>query len=821
MKKQILAITYWSFKDALVQTYTLPYIKQIQQNLGQDSIVWLFTLEQKHLRMNRAEWRQAQSEYKQYGIKLLRSRYRAFSLAAMLSVFLVLSRLLLLTLVKNFKSIYCWGAPAGVIGFYISKLTGKRLIIDSFEPHAEAMVENGTWNANGFAFRFLFRMEKKMAKRAFALIGTTEGMRQYAIDKFGFNPKRFYAKPAIVDTQIFNPERFDRDQLRSERGWKDKVVCVYAGKIGGIYLEQEIFDFFAVCSKHWGDKFVALLLTNAEEKRVHELANIAGCPIACIQISFVPHSQIPEIMSMADFALNPVKPVPSKRFCTSIKDGEYWAMGLPVVITKDISDDSDIIEQNSIGYVLQSLTSTEYLNAVLFIDHAIKGDGAIQRKTIEIAKKYRTAVIAQNVYKAICDEEHKSLVKVQKKNVLVLTYWSFNDALIQTYTLPYVHMIRNEVPLGSCIYLFTIEQKNYLISKKAWRETKSLYREKHNIRLIRMPYRRFGLRACFVMFIAILRLSCLVLVKRINYVHTWCTPAGMLGFVISKLMRRKLILDSFEPHAELMLESETWSRKSRAFNLLFSYERKMAAHAAVAIATNESMRQYCVEKYNVFLKTMFIKPACVDFSKFNIHISANEILREELGLKDKIVMVYAGKLGGIYLDREVFDFIRVATNYWGDRFRFLFLTSTPEGTIQKYAQDTGISNHFVVSRFLPHAEVPSYMALASFGINPMKPIPARKHSAPIKDSEYWAMGLPVVITKDISDDSEIIEKNGIGYVLSQICESEYLKAVEKIDQLLSENQAVLREKIFAVAQSEREMARAERVYKQIYGNHGN
>ena len=253
-------------------------------------------------------------------------------------------------------------------------------------------------------------MERRIAKRAFALIGTTEGMRQYSIEKYHVEPKRFYSKPACVDLDIFNPKCFDKENLRAKRGWSDKVICVYAGKIGGIYLEQEIFDFFAVCSNHWGDKFVALLLTNAEEKRIHELAIKAGFPIACLHVSFVAHHQIPEQMAMADFALNPVKPVPSKRYCTSIKDGEYWAMGLPVVITKEISNDSYLIDQFHLGYVLQTLTVESYQKAILEIEHLLSPAMIVQttQKIRKLADDNRGFDISSSIYNAIYDTNTKT-----------------------------------------------------------------------------------------------------------------------------------------------------------------------------------------------------------------------------------------------------------------------------------------------------------------------------------------------------------------------------------------------------------------------------
>ena len=45
-----------------------------------------------------------------------------------------------------------------------------------------------------------------------------------------------------------------------------------------------------------------------------------------------------------------------------------------------------------------------------------------------------------------------------RKNILVLTQWSYKDPLIQAYTLPYVDIIAAIIPPGSRIYLVTFEQ---------------------------------------------------------------------------------------------------------------------------------------------------------------------------------------------------------------------------------------------------------------------------------------------------------------------------------------------------------------------------
>ena len=39
--------------------------------------------------------------------------------------------------------------------------SGIPLVLDSYEPHAEAMVETNAWKKRGIAFRTLFYLEKK------------------------------------------------------------------------------------------------------------------------------------------------------------------------------------------------------------------------------------------------------------------------------------------------------------------------------------------------------------------------------------------------------------------------------------------------------------------------------------------------------------------------------------------------------------------------------------------------------------------------------------------------------------------------------------
>jgi glycosyltransferase involved in cell wall biosynthesis len=397
------------------------------------------------------------------------------------------------------------------------------------------------------------------------------------------------------------------------------------------------------------------------------------------------------------------------------------------------------------------------------------------------------------------------------KKILILTYWSYKDALIQTYTLPYIRIIRKIIPAGSRIFLVTFESKFHALSAA---ERTIIKQDLANEGISWMPhsYLRFGLVSFLKNIFSIAGLYHFCVTKRITHIHAWCTPAGCLGYVLSKLSGTPLILDSFEPHAEAMLENGSWKKTSLAFQLLFFFEKQMAKKAGAVIAVSAGMREYAAQKYHTQLISFFVKPACVDLTAFD---PASILTTRE---SHAIVCVYAGKFGGIYLDQEVFHFLKVAHDYWGTRFRVLLLTDTPQNKIEEYAKRSDLNSQIITSRYAAYKDIPAYLAQADFALNPVKPVPTKRYCTSIKDGEYWAMGLPVVITRNISDDSEIIEQNNMGAVLAGFDNESYLDAVKKIDLLLqSPSLKKKKEEIREIAITHRGFEIAEKIYRDIYG----
>ncbi len=394
--KNILVVTYWSINNALIHTYTLPYLRQIASYLENDAKIYLVTLSEPGT-LNKTETVAFIQTLAKENIEVINFNYSPFGFK-MLSTFLFLfPYLILVSLFKHVRAIHGWCTPGGAIAWTISLFSGKPLILDSFEPHAESMVESGVWKKKSVSFRILFLLEKLQLKRAKEVICATEGMIKHSQELYGIKKARYFVKPAGVDLHLFDPDLRTTPVVPFELKHR---VCVYAGKFGGIYLKEEVFDFFKAAYEFWNGNFSVLLLSHHTEQEIQHLCQLSGLDRQCVKLLHVNHKDVAAYLKLAHFAISPVKPIPSKLYCSPIKNGEYWAMGLPVVITDNISVDSQLIRENHIGYVLREFNSAEYTTCLSEIEKIIRTEH-IGNKIRQIAREKRAFENSKSIYAAI------------------------------------------------------------------------------------------------------------------------------------------------------------------------------------------------------------------------------------------------------------------------------------------------------------------------------------------------------------------------------------------------------------------------------------
>jgi glycogen synthase len=68
----------------------------------------------------------------------------------------------------------------------------------------------------------------------------------------------------------------------------------------------------------------------------------------------------------------------------------------------------------------------------------------------------------------------------------------------------------------------------------------------------------------------------------------------------------------------------------------------------------------------------------------------------------------------------------------------------------------------------------------------IKPCFSKLASSPTKNGEYLACGLPLIFNAGIGDSDALISQEGVGALVSEFTESEYERAIQTLEALVSD-----------------------------------
>lgn len=222
------------------------------------------------------------------------------------------------------------------------------LTVESFEPHADYMLESGVWTRLDPRYQLMQKAERKQRSQARYLLPVTNKFGKHLVEEFGVNPERIRVMPCCVDTRAFAFCEEMKDTIRQAlRIPQHSTVAIYTGKIGGIYLEEEAIELFRMARTYFNDLF--LIVLSPQQEAWKQTLEGASFDSQSYFVTHVAHDEVADYCSAADFAFSLHRPGSTKMGISPIKNGEFLAAGLPVVLPEGIGDDSDLITQNKLG----------------------------------------------------------------------------------------------------------------------------------------------------------------------------------------------------------------------------------------------------------------------------------------------------------------------------------------------------------------------------------------------------------------------------------------------------------------------------------------
>jgi hypothetical protein len=364
-------------------------------------------------------------------------------------------------------------------------------------------------------------------------------------------------------------------------------------------------------------------------------------------------------------------------------------------------------------------------------------------------------------------------------------------------------------------HLITHEQKEFSLSQQAI-ERKESELSDLNIKWYRVHY---------------LSGSLLILKKAINFIQTFFIalkikwqhkPVAIVGFLaiaggfsylLSKLLRLKLVVYCFEPHSEYMIDFKIWKTSSLKYKLLKKFEKLQIINADHIIVPNNYSRSL-VESYKPSAK-IYVCPISISTDHMTFDSAARNRIRKNLNIENRMVIIYTGKFGGIYHSSD--EVVEFFSRLYSQNNLFFFYIITPnldelQNSIAKYK----LSQQSVhASLTVSYDELNQHISAADIGFVALPSLPSQIYRTPVKTAIYLSCGLPYIVNKNIGEDDSIALNKNIGVVIKDLNEDPVL-INNKITELLKKDPAQLRLRCRSEAENTRSIAAARVVLSEIF-----
>lgn len=362
--------------------------------------------------------------------------------------------------------------------------------------------------------------------------------------------------------------------------------------------------------------------------------------------------------------------------------------------------------------------------------------------------------------------------------VLYIVYWGASEPLGQSLVLPAVKRLAE---MGTDLTLVTFEKPADLSNKdklSAIRQDLS----RTGIRWLPLRYhKRPKIPAtAYDIIQGGMRSVLNGLRGQPHIIHARTYIGGLIGAWLAPLIKAKLVYHNEGFYPDEQVDGGVWAYGSRPHRVAGYLERKMYARADGIISLSLRAKSVIEEMPQVKKKKtpVIVVPSCVDLERFRFRS------KHHVDNEGRISLVYSGSVGGRYILDKVGRFVKVAAQE--ARVRLKVLTKAEPDLVSSMLDAGGLSREAWSMESAPYAEMPGRLTDHQAGLFFLTQGISEHGCSPTKIGEYWAVGLPVVTTANVSDTDEIIRRHRVGVIIKEHSDEAYRQAFRELGSLLDD-----------------------------------
>lgn len=368
------------------------------------------------------------------------------------------------------------------------------------------------------------------------------------------------------------------------------------------------------------------------------------------------------------------------------------------------------------------------------------------------------------------------------KQTLYICYFGMREPLVQTQVLPYLReLVKGGIGVG--IVTFEPELKTKWSAEEI-AETKQMLANE-GIEWDALTYHRSpsAIATAYDILVGTLFVRRKIRERKLDVLHGRIHVATLMGALARKLSGRKpkLIFDIRGFFPEEYTDAGVWPENGMLFRGAKRVERWLMNVSDGFVVLTEKAKSMILADES---RPVEVIPCCVDFAvRFpDLDTRVREHRREELGVAGRTVYAHIGALGGLYLTKELADFLASAREL--DRRTFaLFLTQSDPAEIRASLTERGFTEKdYLIGRVQP-TEIFDYLIAADFGLSFVKATYATQSRSPTKIPEYLAAGMPVIANSGVGDVDELIRIENVGLLIDEFSSDAYQNAIYRLRRL--------------------------------------
>lgn len=201
------------------------------------------------------------------------------------------------------------------------------------------------------------------ATRADHVTCVSHAMKSYLMSEYDLEDVHLSVIPCCLQTNAFNNSLTRRDPVRTELGLEDRCVVVYCGSLAWYQFPQQSLRMVRLLRDRVPRMHFLAITTQPEEMR-REIAS-AGLPAEATTVLSVPPADVPRYLVAGDVALLLRDGSLVNRVASPVKTAEYLAAGLPMIISRNLGDYSQAVQDQGLGTVVDIEQSDDQIGAEL------------------------------------------------------------------------------------------------------------------------------------------------------------------------------------------------------------------------------------------------------------------------------------------------------------------------------------------------------------------------------------------------------------------------------------------------------------------------